>query len=518
MAVPIDQSVFEELASILKGMNPFLNLNEFDFDTCQGFKKDSTIRCGNRPRKAEEQEEFADLLSELSAMTKYVDTNSLYDKMERFIALTHCTGRHLKEARTAFSKWKAQRKIVAPDSPPMTSSGSATPYTSSSESLPHHGNMNFPSAVPASPGHKTPALESITEKIRGLNIGTAAQKSHAKKDSRSLDGGEAQIEKLERIGVAHMPKRGEEHNNFKIHHVVRNPLDAKVMSGGILYVLKHTEVPGIFKIGFSSTSADLRLKQSRNCYKRETSIIHETQGGKFFGARQAERVAHAILRHKRILFFRCPQCKGYHKEWFLVSRQEALEVVELAERWLKMSAYTLQEGQYKLTPEGDTISQIMFPFSMSKWRVLINKVDKLDDHPGAFSDATPAASIRETSAFNVSSAATEKETPRVIVDEVHASKPSQGNHPQEEAPLTGVSNKGATYQVEYEEICEERERRSRETTPEGNYLLVKEKIIRKKVSINNMGHNNGASSSQFDVKIKDQAGEAVVEIREVHAV
>ncbi|PKK48951.1 hypothetical protein CI102_7961 [Trichoderma harzianum] len=517
MAASIEHRVFEELASMLEGITPFPNPNKFSFLICRGFKKGTADRCGNLACTASERKDHADLLSEFPPTATCVDTNSHYDTMEILITLMYCRY-HREDASDAFNEWKVQRKKAAPNSPPMTSSGSATPPTSSSESLPHLSSMNLLSTVPDSPGHGDPSLDSLTEQIKGLNIKNAAQNTNVEADRPCSDEDEAQMEKLNRIGVAHLPEKGKEHINSKIYDAVRKPLDAKVMSGGILYVLEHTEVSGIFKIGYSSSSAALRLKQSKNCYKYGTRTIHETEGGAFIGVRQAEKIAHAILRHKRILFFQCPQCKRYHKEWFLVSRQEAIEVVKLAERWLKMPAYTLhqQEGQYKLTPEGDTISRLMFPFSTSKMDVLMNKVGKSANDSGTFSAAKPAASIRQPSAFDVSSGATKNEIPRVIVNDSHASKPSESNHPQKEPPLADVSNKGVTCQVEYEEISEERESRSRETTPEGHYLLVKKKIIRKKVSISKMGHNNGPNSSQIDVTIKNQAGEAVVEVREVH--
>ncbi|KAJ4857217.1 hypothetical protein T069G_08114 [Trichoderma breve] len=517
MAASIEHRVFEELASMLEGITPFPNPNKFRFLICRGFKKGTADRCRNLACTASERKDHADLLSEFPPLAECVDTNSHYETMETLITLMYCRY-HREDASDAFNEWKVQRKKAAPNSPPMTSSGSATPYTSSSESLPDLGSMNISSAAPDSPGHGDPALDSITEQIKGLNIENAAQNTKVEADRRCSDEDEEQTEKLNKIGVAHLPEKGKEHINSKIYDAVRKPLDAKVMSGGILYVLEHTEVSGIFKIGYSSSSAALRLKQSKNCYKYGTRTIHETEGGAFIGVRQAEKIAHAILRHKRILFFQCPQCKGYHKEWFLVSRAVAIEVVKLAERWLKMPAYTLhqQEGQYKLTPEGDTISRLMFPFSISKMDALMNKVGKSANASGAFSAATPADSIRQPSAFDASSGATENEIPRVIVNESHASTPSESNHFQEEPPLTEFKKNGVTCQVEYEEISEERKSRSRETTPEGHYLFVKKKTIRRKVSISKMGHSNGPNSSQIDVTIKDQAGEAVVEVREVY--
>lgn len=524
MATTIDPRVIEELASILEGINPFPNPNQFNFDTCRGFKKDSTSRCGNSPSTAEERKQIADLLSEFRVMTKCVDTNSLYDNMERFITFTHCKRRHREDACKAFGEWKAQRKTAASNPLPITPSRSATTYYDSFEYISDISSMGSPSFTSDSPEYDEPALDShIAEKIKSLKIATAFQDTRAQAGDSGFNEVEAQRENIKRLGAVCLPEKGKDQNNVEIYKTIQNPPSARRMGGGILYVLEHTEISGIFKIGWTSKSADLRLKQSQNCYKLETRVIHETEGGRFVGAFQAERIAHAILGHKRIRIFECAQCEQYHKEWFLISRQEACSVVKLAERWLKMPAYALQQqGKYKLTPEGDNILEMMFPFSIPKMNVLIDKVGKSDNDSGAFSDTTSAAANRETSALNVSSAAAEKRTPRVYVDESHATAPSRRYNLRGVSPVGGVGGKEVTHLIETEEIYERYETRSRATTPDGNYIIVTEHSnhIRKKVSRTNLEHDSGvcdSSKSSFpDLKRKKQGGKEVFEIREVH--
>ncbi|KAF3066318.1 hypothetical protein CFAM422_009492 [Trichoderma lentiforme] len=477
MATTIDPRVFEEFASILKGIKPFRNPNKIDFDVCRGFKKETTIRCGNRPRRAEEQEEFDNLLSELSARTKHIDATSLYAKMKRFIALTHCTGRHLEDALKAFNKWKGHRKAVVSNPLPMTPSRSATPQADLLEPLSDSkDDLEEDDSGDDDSGDDGPVFDSyVTEKMKNLKLDTPGQPIQAETDDSCSDEAEAQSEKLDMLGVAYYPVKGMGYDAKKIHNTIRKPLRPGAMSGGIVYILEHTEISGLFKIGYTGRSAYQRLKQPGNCYHVKTRPIHETEGGKFMGAHQAERIAHAILDHKRIKIYECTHCVGYHKEWFLVSRKEACSAVELAERWLKMPAYALhqQEGEYQLTPNGATALELMFPFSIPNMRALIDKTGKSDNDSDASPNATSAATARKKGA-KVSSAAAKKNIPRVFIDGSEAIIPSVEYDVRERSPVRGDGDKRAGIQIEIEEVSERRESRSRTRTPEGDFIIVTE--------------------------------------------
>ncbi|OPB45188.1 hypothetical protein A0O28_0073940 [Trichoderma guizhouense] len=472
--------------------------------------------------------------------------------MKRFIALTHCTGRHLEDALKAFNKWKAHRKAVVSNPLPMTPSRSATPEADLLEPLSDSSDevssilVNEDSGDDDSgdydsgdddseddepgdddseeddseeedseeedsgdddSGDDGPVFDSyVTEKMKNLKFDTSGQTIQAETDNSCSDEAEAQSEKLEMLGVAHYPVKGMGYDAKKIYNTIRKPLHPNSMSGGIVYILEHTEISGLFKIGYTGRSAYKRLKQPGNCYHVKTRPIHETEGGKFTGAHQAERVAHAILDHKRIRFYECPHCVGYHKEWFLVSRKEACSAVKLAEQWLKMPAYALhqQEGEYKLTPNGDTAFQLMFPFSIPKMRALIGKAGKSDNDSDSGPNATSAATARKKGA-NVSSAAKRK-IPRIFVNGGETIMPSVEFNLRERSPVRGVGDKKAGFQIKIEEVCERRESRSRATTPEGNFIIVSEQttIRRRRVSVSNHEQNDGA----FDLKDKRKRGTA----------
>ncbi|CRK11761.1 hypothetical protein HYQ45_013232 [Verticillium longisporum] len=105
---------------------------------------------------------------------------------------------------------------------------------------------------------------------------------------------------------------------------------------GIVYVLAHTEDPALFKIGYTGFSAENRLAQSNHCYKANTQIIHETQGGPFF--EKAEKLARLALRNENLVVTACLQCGKRHREWFRTSRETVIETVESMERLVKLPA------------------------------------------------------------------------------------------------------------------------------------------------------------------------------------
>ncbi|UKZ57027.1 hypothetical protein TrVGV298_010877 [Trichoderma virens] len=145
--------------------------------------------------------------------------------------------------------------------------------------------------------------------------------------------------------------------------------------------------------------------------------------------------------------------------------------------------------------------------------VLIDKTGKPDNNLGASSDTTPRAADRETSAFNVSSTAAEKEIPRVFVDTSYVMTQSLGYTLRGISPMGRTSSQGATHLAETEEMFERYEIRSRETTPEGNYIIVteQENIIRKKVSRTNLDYDRVPNKSEGN----KQEVKEVVEVREI---
>ncbi|KAL6887090.1 hypothetical protein GGI43DRAFT_417627 [Trichoderma evansii] len=510
MAAMIDSPVIKELAKILEDVDFFPNPNDPDIKTCRAFNKDNTGRCRIRLAQ-EDQNQIDSLLSQLQAMKKCVGTNDFFDKMEKFISCTHCPRYHRKNAIKALSRWKIQRKAAISSPRPVTPLGGATGYNDSFESISDTSSMGSHSFASDTLEYDESALDSyIAGKIQGLAIATAAQDTPVQTIESDFDEVEVEAERqrFKRLGDVEFPEKDKKHDGIKIYQTIEKCLGKKSMDAGLLYVLEHTEISGLFKIGWSRASANQRLKQG--CYKNETMLIHSTQSQTIIGALQAERIAHAILDHKRLLI-KCSRCNKTHKEWFLVSKKQALDAVMLAERWLRMPAYALSQGKYILTPEADDIHKLLLPFSMSKMEVLMDKVKKSDNASGTIPEATATAAVRKTSKSRVSPVSSDRATPRIFISKSPDTTPYQSSNLRESSPAGAIDSKGELYLLETEEIIE---RRSRETTPDGNYIFVTEqKIIRRKLSRKSLEREDGDSGysepAAFDYKGQKQRGTKV---------
>lgn len=173
------------------------------------------------------------------------------------------------------------------------------------------------------------------------------------------------------------------------------------MFKGIIYIYEHTSISGVFKIGYSTRSAQKRHRGPGNCYANDTRIIYESEKS-FIGAHQAERIIHAVLKHKRILIYNCLNCSSAHREWFLTSRNEALEIVKSAESWLQMPAYYIHQGRYELLPRAEVIYASMCSFSLETLNQYINS-DAQHNASDVFSVNPLAATNREISISTSSS-------------------------------------------------------------------------------------------------------------------
>ncbi|KAM0513980.1 hypothetical protein ACHAPE_007335 [Trichoderma viride] len=382
-----DRPVFTELAKIQKdiGLPPSLKMG--DYGQCRSYVQNSTERCNKIACSITKRNELDVLLFEFRHMTECGHTDRFYDKIESYITLTHCSS-HRQKANKAFMKWKTQYMATAPNLFPDPAKGAASSVrpsarpsatssaTSSSDSLGNWSEASImTSPTPTSPmsdasGDKSTSDLSIEKEMKNLAI-----EDNASNDARRMSDDLLELEKLrdwlEPLGAVTFPNAGKEKNNLKIFKTMKDPLPPSSMAQeGVLYIYKHNSLSGICKIGFSTQSAVKRQNQSGNCYGVDTTVIYESK--RFVGARQAEKIVHTALAFENFHVHDCRLCPGNrrrtHKEWFLISEDQALTKVKGAESWLRLPAYTLTAAKYELTPPGRAIYNRMTRFSMSEWR------------------------------------------------------------------------------------------------------------------------------------------------------
>lgn len=384
----IDRPVFEELAKIQKDIGLPPSTEDSDYDKCRAYNNSFRGSCNKKSCKSEIRNKITVLLIEFQHMTECDETDGFYDKMKEFITLTYCFNHRIK-AITAFTKWKTERMTAASNR--ISTLATRTMSFSEAQDIWYDAKSEITSTLPApdigsSENNEPVSNLCIEERMENLNINTNPQATTGKMGNGHFSSREELKEKLKALGTVILPSENAEQNYSKIQRVIKVPLSPNTMAKeGIVYVLEHNNIPGIFKIGFSEKSAQQRHGQYGNCYAVDTNVLYKGPGKWFAGARQAERIAHAVLHHKNIQVRDCPHCKGKkmkgkqnndsHKEWFHTSREDALATVEVVEMWLQMPAYIPQGKLYMLSPKAESIFQLIFGFSTKELKKRIHNND-----------------------------------------------------------------------------------------------------------------------------------------------
>ncbi|KAL6890814.1 hypothetical protein GGI43DRAFT_414860 [Trichoderma evansii] len=420
MTTVINRPVFKELAKIQKdiGFPPSPRLSEYD--KCRSYVKGSTVQCNKAARKNIERDELDVLLFEFRHMTECGRTDNFYNKIERYITLTHCYI-HYQKAYKAFIQWKTQRIAATP----ILFSDPAKGATSSSDSLGAWSQTSYmASPTPTSPISGTSGYDGsasdlcIGKEVKHSAIEANAANAASRMSDDSFDEIEKLRDRLNPLGTVTFPNAGKKKDNLKIFKIMEKPLPPATMAKeGILYIYEHTSIPGIFKIGFSTQTAEERHKQPGNCYQVNTRIIYESKEP-FMGARQAERIVHVALADTNFHVHNCPHCtkRRTHKEWFITSEKQARTKVRGAESWLRLPAYILTETKFELTPEGQTIYNSKTRFSISELHQHINGDDISDNVSDVLSAEKLATNIRQICIPRSSSPVNETELLTAQVD------------------------------------------------------------------------------------------------------
>ncbi|KAL7895031.1 hypothetical protein HDV63DRAFT_136049 [Trichoderma sp. SZMC 28014] len=176
---------------------------------------------------------------------------------------------------------------------------------------------------------------------------------------------------VDELGIISLQRNGSLRDHSRVFQVISSHPTADEMREGVVYIFEDDDNPHLYQIGWSTESAEERLKQPKNCYGASTQVVYETQ--RFAGAPHAEKLARVILQHANIRVLPCEDCKEGHTEWFSAQRETVRQTVMQVEEFLQMPAYTLQDGEYKLSPEAyNRVVKQMCDFSIGKMGELMH--------------------------------------------------------------------------------------------------------------------------------------------------
>ncbi|KAL1872521.1 hypothetical protein Plec18167_006639 [Paecilomyces lecythidis] len=404
-----EHPVFRELAALQEGIDVFPDPEEDGYTLCRAYKSNAK-RCGKGCNKQENR--INALLAGFRDMTECPHTDTFYDQLTEFFTITHCFW-HRKELLARLDEWKKQRQQDASSlSTSLTARG--VDRSNPQESFPEAGNMTasipFPSvkqpaqrditrivvedtskvspakspssstnpsvidsiALPSPSPTNAPTIGSTLETTNSAEVeDIATGVSNLKLDtSHRSTSDDLHINVAERvlseIGNASLQRKGSRRDTSPVLKEIYKYLNDTQKKEGVVYVLEHAEIEGLFKIGWTQKTAAERQLHPTNCYGTKTNVIYETFDGPFVGAQKAEVLVHTILRHYNLEVTKCSLCGKGHKEWFWSRREVVCDTVMSMERFVRLPAYTLQDGQMKLSPAAHEIMNNMCNFSLQK--------------------------------------------------------------------------------------------------------------------------------------------------------
>ncbi|KAL7948769.1 hypothetical protein V8C42DRAFT_312282 [Trichoderma barbatum] len=354
----IQNPVFQALAIIQASTDKFPNPGDHsDFLKCRALITGGSRGCKNGCPK-EGREKVEELLSEFKSMTECLETDGFYEKLEFFIAHTHCKS-HQKAAAKAFREWKMRR--TAASSPPSTSTSASSLASASPSPTP----STSPSPFSSSGNGFSTSLSEINDTISQISLSGRAICDEPVSDYESEPiSDQGTIFRLPGLGaVVVSPKRASLIDHASVFDVITQHPNPKIMREGVVYILEHLKLPGLFKIGYSTKGAKEWLRLNKNCYAN-TNIFYESEEN-FQGAQQVERILQTWLRRYKITVTECEHCGHAHRDWIKAPRDLIRNTAMDIETFIKMPAYVEEKGDWSLCGEAYEMVRLMCNFETS---------------------------------------------------------------------------------------------------------------------------------------------------------
>ena len=118
-------------------------------------------------------------------------------------------------------------------------------------------------------------------------------------------------------------------------------LDERDQKDGYVYLYEVEGNEEFVKIGYTSRSIGTRHEEWTFDCNRKTKPLYPIQSGSVMvvpNAHRVEALCHAELDHRRIKIY-CKGCLKQHIEWFEISPEEAIAVIEKWSKWMTTRPY-----------------------------------------------------------------------------------------------------------------------------------------------------------------------------------
>ncbi len=141
-------------------------------------------------------------------------------------------------------------------------------------------------------------------------------------------------------------KRSEEEVDRDLRKKLRKPLGKKDEKSGYVYMYRRRNFPGHVKIGITTRTVDIRMRELASRCGFDLELIYESHQRRIPNVQRAEALIHAQLALSR-KWERCSGCGIRHKECVEISEHKALAVVEYWRSFMEARPYTIDGRSLK---------------------------------------------------------------------------------------------------------------------------------------------------------------------------
>lgn len=388
--------ILKELATLQQVADIAVDFEPSNYQDCSGYATSQKRRCKNDNGRANKQR-IKELLEQFEKLKECPSTEEFYGDFEAFLKLTHCH-LHRPDAVARFTEWRELRGQDGPSLPDKAAPAqksplveellsvqqSATPQDSLVvQEMPTVQDATVISSIESfsdlsiTPPSSSPTIEdsqttitpstspdptphkAMVQDFSSLSLGSHNKAGTSSNSDIQLDESDAQM-------ISRCPntpqRKGSLRDDSPVIKEIYRYLTPEEQCDGVVYVLEHNKCAGLFKIDVS---------EGENINNSEAKLIHQTQGGPFFGASKARTLAQVILQHHSLEARECSRCGERHEGWLKAPREMICETVVRMEDFVQLPAYTLQDGEMKLSPTADKIVKAMCSFSVKRLDTLM---------------------------------------------------------------------------------------------------------------------------------------------------
>ena len=128
-------------------------------------------------------------------------------------------------------------------------------------------------------------------------------------------------------------------NTYSVFDLMKENIVKSNFNDGWIYILRSATNPHLLKIGSTSKTARERKIRITHCIGTELKVLDVENLFRTPNHFRVEKLIHRELYNfeKKL---NCKTCKKAHKEWFEVSEEKAVEVVERWKRWMSTDPYS----------------------------------------------------------------------------------------------------------------------------------------------------------------------------------